>query len=266
MFVWPNINLQIPVKWHVWPWRITKLILGMKHQNTCDNTLFSLQLGSGGWRRPLTMGYQTSETHEKFRNEPDTIPVGQFTPNPQGFLLSNHHTNGPSKVHVQDQQILHSNIEHKAAKQAKIAFFCFMALCSLIFAANSAHNRKSQIERETILSERQSDRQWTGSIPNREQQSLQSFYAKGITGLRKKGRPDVLGMRRIPQSLGPWIATQVSKKEQRKWKKYAQLSGNCGFLRRLWNLFTMSWHWLFQSLAETHGASETAAHERYDGL
>ena len=44
------------------------------------------------------MGYQTSETHEKFRNEQDTIPHPEFTPNPQGFVLSNHHTDGPSKV------------------------------------------------------------------------------------------------------------------------------------------------------------------------
>ena len=44
------------------------------------------------------MGYQTSETHEEFRAQPDTIPVGQFTPNPQGFILSNHHIDGPSKV------------------------------------------------------------------------------------------------------------------------------------------------------------------------
>ena len=58
----------------------------------------SLQLGSGGWRRPLTMGYQTSETHEQFRNQPDTIPAPEFDPNPQGFMLSNHHTDGPSKV------------------------------------------------------------------------------------------------------------------------------------------------------------------------
>ena len=57
-----------------------------------------LQLGSGGWRRPLTMGYQTSETQEKFRNEKDTIPNPEFAPDPQGFMLSNHHTDGPSKV------------------------------------------------------------------------------------------------------------------------------------------------------------------------
>ena len=45
------------------------------------------------------MGNQTSETHDRFRNEPQ-IPadVKEFVPNPQGFNLSNHHTDGPSKV------------------------------------------------------------------------------------------------------------------------------------------------------------------------
>lgn len=57
-----------------------------------------LQLGQGNHRRPLTMGNQTSETHEQYRAQPDMIPKGKFDPNPQGFVLHSHHTNGPSKV------------------------------------------------------------------------------------------------------------------------------------------------------------------------
>ena len=62
------------------------------------NVTIILQLGPGGYRRPLTMGNQTSETHENFRAQPDMIPVGKFDPTPQGFNLHSHHTEGPSKV------------------------------------------------------------------------------------------------------------------------------------------------------------------------
>ena len=60
------------------------------------------QLGQGGYRRPLSMGNQCTETHDRFRAEPP-IPREdyEFEPNPlvpQGFLLHDHHINGPSKV------------------------------------------------------------------------------------------------------------------------------------------------------------------------
>lgn len=57
------------------------------------------QLQPGGWKRPLTMGNQTTETHDRFRAQPDTLAERpkEFDPNPQGFVLSNHHTDGPSK-------------------------------------------------------------------------------------------------------------------------------------------------------------------------
>ena len=56
------------------------------------------QLQAGGWRKPLTMGNQTSETHDQFRQQPGISTPKEFVPNPQGFLLSNHHTDGPAKV------------------------------------------------------------------------------------------------------------------------------------------------------------------------
>ncbi|ELU15411.1 hypothetical protein CAPTEDRAFT_224565 [Capitella teleta] len=57
------------------------------------------KLQAGGWKKPLTMGNQTSETHDRFRAEPDVLAERprDFAVNPQGFVLSNHHTNGPSK-------------------------------------------------------------------------------------------------------------------------------------------------------------------------
>ena len=57
------------------------------------------QLQQGDWRKPLSMGNQTSETHEQFRNQvPFVQEAKEFVPNPQGFVLNNHHTEGPSKV------------------------------------------------------------------------------------------------------------------------------------------------------------------------
>jgi len=44
------------------------------------------------------MGNQISEAHDKFRNEPALPMPKEFVPNTQGFKLSNHHTEGPSKV------------------------------------------------------------------------------------------------------------------------------------------------------------------------
>ncbi|KAK2163037.1 hypothetical protein LSH36_87g06000 [Paralvinella palmiformis] len=56
------------------------------------------KLQHGGWRKPLTMGNQCSETHEQFRNQvPFVQEAKEFVPNPQGFVLDNHHTEGPSK-------------------------------------------------------------------------------------------------------------------------------------------------------------------------
>ncbi|XP_060556411.1 stabilizer of axonemal microtubules 3-like [Ruditapes philippinarum] len=61
------------------------------------------KLSKGGWRRPLTMGNQTSETREKFCSEPgvrqkyhfdDTAGLGL----PQNFNLHDHHVEGPSKL------------------------------------------------------------------------------------------------------------------------------------------------------------------------
>ena len=56
------------------------------------------QLGKGGWRKPLTMGNQTSETIEEFSNKPGLREKYDFDPRPQPFNLKSHHTNGPSKV------------------------------------------------------------------------------------------------------------------------------------------------------------------------
>ena len=70
------------------------------------NCLILLQLGAGGHRRPLTMGNQTSETHDEFRAQPGITTQGDFAPNPQGFLLHNHHTDGPSKVNFISNPIL----------------------------------------------------------------------------------------------------------------------------------------------------------------
>ena len=75
------------------------------------------------------MEYQTSETHEQFRNEPDTIPAPEFTPNPQGFMLSNHHTDGPSKViriKIMKQYIFHcyETIVKLSYSFLKNSFFC----------------------------------------------------------------------------------------------------------------------------------------------
>ena len=57
-----------------------------------------LQMQPGGFRRPLTMGNQTSETHDRFRNQPGISEPKEFVPNPQGFNLHSHHTEGPAKV------------------------------------------------------------------------------------------------------------------------------------------------------------------------
>ncbi|XP_029638461.1 uncharacterized protein LOC115213772 isoform X2 [Octopus sinensis] len=69
-----------------------------------NNTKFikdlSEKLGAGGWRRPLTMKYEMSETQEEFSN-PDGIRYSYafddiFKKRP--FLLHDHLTYGPSRI------------------------------------------------------------------------------------------------------------------------------------------------------------------------
>jgi len=56
------------------------------------------KLQPGKWRRPLTMGFQTTETHEQFRAQPGLSEPIDFNPKlPQGYLLNDHLTEGPSK-------------------------------------------------------------------------------------------------------------------------------------------------------------------------
>lgn len=55
------------------------------------------KLQPGGYRKPLTMGNQCTETHEQFRAQPGLSEPKEFVPNPQGFILSSHHSDGPSK-------------------------------------------------------------------------------------------------------------------------------------------------------------------------
>ena len=63
--------------------------------------VFQLQLEERRWRPELTMKNQSSEMRDKYRGDTgtkdvdfeDTTKIG-----PQGFLLENHHKEGPSKV------------------------------------------------------------------------------------------------------------------------------------------------------------------------
>jgi len=43
------------------------------------------------------MGYQTSEAHEQYRAQPG-LSEPDLRPNPRGYLLHGHLTDGPSKV------------------------------------------------------------------------------------------------------------------------------------------------------------------------
>jgi len=63
-----------------------------------DNWAVYFQLQPGRWRRPLTMGYQTSETHEEFRAQPAISEPHDPAYNPRGFLIDGHLKNGPSQV------------------------------------------------------------------------------------------------------------------------------------------------------------------------
>lgn len=66
-----------------------------------DSDLFScLQLGKGGWRRPLTMGNQQSETKEEFNARSGLSEPIDFKGGPMPFNLKSHHTEGPSKVYI----------------------------------------------------------------------------------------------------------------------------------------------------------------------
>ncbi|XP_074660236.1 stabilizer of axonemal microtubules 3-like [Tubulanus polymorphus] len=58
------------------------------------------KLQNPGWRRPLTMGNQQSETQAQFNARPGLKDRYEFDPGPQPFILKDHHTNGPSKVAV----------------------------------------------------------------------------------------------------------------------------------------------------------------------
>ena len=59
----------------------------------------SPQLQRGGYRRPLTIGNQISETHEQHRARPPLeTSTAQFELDPQRFKLRHHHVEGPSKV------------------------------------------------------------------------------------------------------------------------------------------------------------------------
>ncbi|KAK6183852.1 hypothetical protein SNE40_002376 [Patella caerulea] len=60
------------------------------------------KLGNGGWRRPLTMGNQKTETQDKFCAEPGMRDKYFFEEvyYPQNFVLQDHHKDGPSKVGV----------------------------------------------------------------------------------------------------------------------------------------------------------------------
>ncbi|KAJ8298646.1 hypothetical protein KUTeg_022706 [Tegillarca granosa] len=64
---------------------------------------FAEKLGKGGWRKPLTMGNQKSETQEKFCAAPGVREKYHFSDAaglglPQPYNLKDHHVDGPSKV------------------------------------------------------------------------------------------------------------------------------------------------------------------------
>lgn len=57
------------------------------------------KLGSGGWKKPLTMANQVSEMHDNYRAQ-TALPRNGYpferTFEKQGFMLQDHHINGPS--------------------------------------------------------------------------------------------------------------------------------------------------------------------------
>lgn len=56
------------------------------------------------WRRPLTMGNQTSEMKDKYKGEPEVTMNTRFSERLQPPKLSDHHSNGPSKSLVSSTQ------------------------------------------------------------------------------------------------------------------------------------------------------------------
>lgn len=54
-------------------------------------------MGKGGWRQPLTMGNQSSETQAEFNARAGLSEPIDFK-GPQPFNLQAHHNEGPSKV------------------------------------------------------------------------------------------------------------------------------------------------------------------------
>lgn len=108
------------------------------------------KLQAGGWKKPLTMGHQTSETHEQFRAQPDILAERprEFDLNPQGFILSNHLTDGPSKVWAFLAYIKPLNVDlthHNLTLIQWLFLFCSVE--------SSSNNWEWEDERETILCE-----------------------------------------------------------------------------------------------------------------
>lgn len=58
------------------------------------------KLGKGGWRKPLTMGNQQSETHAEFNARPGLSEPIDFKGGPQPYNLQAHQNEGPSKQMV----------------------------------------------------------------------------------------------------------------------------------------------------------------------
>lgn len=61
------------------------------------------KLQAGGWRKPLTMGHQMSETRDRFNSAPGVRQKYHFDDVaglglPQDYLLHDHHVEGPSKL------------------------------------------------------------------------------------------------------------------------------------------------------------------------
>lgn len=62
-----------------------------------------IKLDKGGWRKPLTMGNQLTETKEEFSNKAGVRQRYHFQDTaglnlPQPYNLNDHHKEGPSKV------------------------------------------------------------------------------------------------------------------------------------------------------------------------
>lgn len=62
------------------------------------------KLGKGGYRRPLTMCNQKSETKDEFSGRPGIKDTYEFDPRPKPFTLNDHHNDGPTKYGVASTQ------------------------------------------------------------------------------------------------------------------------------------------------------------------